>query len=543
MRHPGVPSFLQRTGTLVCLLLIGAGAAFAGEGQLSSDDLELGWSGEVSGIHHWQVREHLQPAAGEWQSLVSKTGPDQIVSRHLDLETVGAISWLPDAVSSETRGESRSISRGWISADGLWRLTQSVQHAGIPYRLDLVIELSRIADSRPSASSVPEIRLLLGPGLGEDPIEGLGIATSMYSYVDPVIQAGGKTERIELSEPGEAQTVSLPATLDETWFGLNSRYFALLLDPAEGTDVSAVEFRLAKSSQPNRLPSRYLPALAAELDVPELAAGEAVRWQFRVFSGPKSRAALAGEPGTSDYTGLLFHSLWNWMRGLSFGLMRVLEWLHAFTISWGLAICLLAVLVRLLLYPLARWALSSQQEFSEVQRLIQPKMARIKKKYKGEEQSERILKLYEKHGVSPLAGLKPLLIVLIQIPVFVALFHLLGQAFELRQASFLWMESLAEPDRLFEFGAELPFFGAYFNLLPVLMAVSTLITIKLSPAPASSDADRRRQNIVLGLMALAFFLLFYPFPSGMVLYWTIANALHIVQARIAISPSGNRNAA
>src|SRR6056297_1572796 len=184
MRHPGVPSFLQRTGTLVCLLLIGAGAAFAGEGQLSSDDLELGWSGEVSGIHHWQVREHLQPAAGEWQSLVSKTGPDQIVSRHLDLETVGAISWLPDAVSSETRGESRSISRGWISADGLWRLTQSVQHAGIPYRLDLVIELSRIADSRPSASSVPEIRLLLGPGLGEDPIEGLGIATSMYSYVD-----------------------------------------------------------------------------------------------------------------------------------------------------------------------------------------------------------------------------------------------------------------------------------------------------------------------------------------------------------------------
>src|SRR6056297_1524017 len=151
MRHPGVPSFLQRTGTLVCLLLIGAGAAFAGEGQLSSDELELGWSGEISGVRHWQVREHLQPAPGEWQSLVSKAGPDQIISRHLDLETVDAISWLPDAVSPETPGEPAATSRGWISDDGLWRLTQSVQHSGIPYRLNLVIELSRVADSRPSA--------------------------------------------------------------------------------------------------------------------------------------------------------------------------------------------------------------------------------------------------------------------------------------------------------------------------------------------------------------------------------------------------------
>lgn len=541
MSHLRVLSFLQRTGSGLCLLLVGVGIALAGEGALSTDDLELDWSGDTGGVGQWQVREHLQPELGQWHSLVSKIGPDQRISQHLGLETAGT-SWLPDTISPESRGDPASIIRRWVSADGGWRLTQNVQHAGIPYRLDLDIELSRIGGSRPSASSVPAICLLLGPGLGEELIEGLGIATSMYSYVEPVIQTGGKTKRIELSEPGESRTVPLPAMLDETWFGLNSRYFALLLDPADGADISAVEFQLARSSQPDRLPSRYLPALAVDLEVPNLAAGESASWQFGVFSGPKSRAALAGEQGASDYTGLLFHSLWRWMRGLAFGLMRILEWLHAFTFSWGLAICLLAVLVRLLLYPLARWALSSQQRFSEVQRLIQPKMARIKKKYKGGEQSERILKLYEKHGVSPLAGLKPLLIVLIQIPVFVALFHVLGQAFELRQAPFLWMDSLAEPDRLFKFGVELPFFGAYFNLLPVLMAVSTLITIKLSPAPASSDADRRRQNIFLGLMALAFFLLFYPFPSGMVLYWTIANALHIVQARIGRQSTAITNA-
>src|SRR6056297_321114 len=111
MRHIGVPSFLQRAGAFLLLLLVGAGAAFAGEGQLSSDELKLGWSGEISGVRHWQVREHLQPTPGEWQSLVSKAGADQIISRHLDLETVDAISWLSEEGSAETRGGPVSISR------------------------------------------------------------------------------------------------------------------------------------------------------------------------------------------------------------------------------------------------------------------------------------------------------------------------------------------------------------------------------------------------------------------------------------------------
>jgi len=525
-------SMLQRAGKGLCVLLAGTGIAIADEGGISSSELELDGTGDIGGIAQWQVKEHPQPEPGDWQSLVSRTGENQRISRHLGLETAAGISWLPKTVAPEASHPPGAASDRWVSADGNWQLERKLRQSETAYRLELSIELSRLGNSRLPASNVAPLRLLLGPGLGERPMEGLGIATSLYSYVEPVIRIGDSTERIELSEPGQSPTVPLRAATGETWFGLNSRYFAILLEPASETGINEVEFRLAVSPHPERLPDRYLPSLAVDLEVPQLSPGESARWQFEIFSGPKSRAALAGGPDASDYTGVLFHNLWRWMRGLSFGLLRVLEWLYAIAHSWGIAICLLAVLVRILLYPFARWALSSQQKFSDVQRRIQPEMARIKAKYKGGKQSERILKLYEKHGVSPLAGLKPLLIVLIQIPVFVALFHVLGQAFELRQASFLWMESLSEPDRLFAFGAELPFFGAYFNLLPVLMAISTLITIKLSPAPASSDADSRRQNIFLGLMALTFFLLFYPFPSGMVLYWTIANALHIVQARI-----------
>lgn len=86
---------------------------------------------------------------------------------------------------------------------------------------------------------------------------------------------------------------------------------------------------------------------------------------------------------------------------------------------------------------------------------------------------------------------------------FVALYHLLGQHFELREQSFLWMNSLAEPDQLFSFGVDLPFFGSYFNFLPALMALTTLASIKLSPAPApAADADALCVNLSMSQLIL-----------------------------------------
>jgi YidC/Oxa1 family membrane protein insertase len=136
--------------------------------------------------------------------------------------------------------------------------------------------------------------------------------------------------------------------------------------------------------------------------------------------------------------------------------------------------------------------------------------------------------------VSPFAGLKPLLIVLIQLPILIALFHVLGTAFELRNAPFLWIETLAEPDKLFSFGFNIPFLGNYFNLLPVLMSVFTLLSFKLAPAPTTEDKDKGMQNLFLLGMTLMFFFLFYSFPAGLVLYWTFANVFHVVQHRLMV---------
>jgi YidC/Oxa1 family membrane protein insertase len=402
-----------------------------------------------------------------------------------------------------------------------------LSRAKAAYRLNYSVEITNLTDS---AVTLPNgIRLVVGPGLGESPVKGFGIAETLYSFVEPVAATTDNVERFHLIEPGDSAPYP-PEDNNEKleWFGLHSRYFALLIAPRGNQLSPALHFHISEdASDTDSIPPRFMPELAIDLGIQELGPGESVLQEFLVFSGPKSASAL--QTGGGSFGDLLFSGLWQWMRGLSIALLWVLDALHWLIPSWGITIILLAILVRILLYPVATKALVSQKAFAEVQKKIQPEMHDIKQGYSGGEQSEMILELYERHGVSPLAGLKPLLIVLIQIPIFVALFHALGQAYELKDASFLWIDTLAEPDRLFSFGMDLPFFGSYFNVLPVIMAVTTLLTIKFSPAPTAEQSSGRGRNIFYILMAFGFFALFYPFPSGMVLYWTMANMLHLLQ--------------
>ncbi|QOC23741.1 YidC/Oxa1 family insertase periplasmic-domain containing protein [Wenzhouxiangella sp. AB-CW3] len=487
--------------------------------ELQSDTLHLGWGADHPAPTTFQVRSDRD---ARWQSLISadsKLGG----SRHLQLHIGGEPldNWQLDA-ADPTGVVARSH-----DPDRELEFRQHFELAEGGHTLHLQITVTNQGGSE---TNLDGLGLSLGPGLGEEPIDGLGMAAALYSFVDTIGLVDGRIQRPARPEPGE--TLSLGELAGAEWLGLYSRYFALLLKPDDPTTINSASAALPAPDS-SSLPARYLPGLMLELDEASLAAGESREWEFTVFAGPRSRQAVAA--GEADFSDVLFPGLWQWMRYLCFGLLWLLEVLFALIPSWGLAIIVLAVLVRLAMYPLARRALAGQHAFAEVQRRIQPEIAEIKQRYKGGEQSERILELYEKHDVSPLAGLKPLLIVLIQIPVFIALFHVLGQAFELREAPFLWIETLAEPDRLFSMGLSLPFFGQYFNLLPVLLAITTLMTLKLSPAPAADATAQRRQNIFLVIMALGFFLIFYPFPAGMVLYWTAANILHIAQSRLTSS--------
>jgi len=256
------------------------------------------------------------------------------------------------------------------------------------------------------------------------------------------------------------------------------------------------------------------------------AGSHALARTFRVYSGPIELGMLrATDPALA---GLLFPHLWFWMRWLALGLLLMLDALCGLVGNAGVAIVLLAVCVKILMRPLSGLAERWQRDVNELHSLLQPQIEAIKASSRGAERSQRLLALHREHGVSPFFGLKSLLSVAIQIPIFFAAYHALDESFALASVPFLWIADLAEPDRFAAFPRPIPFFGATLNLLPFVMSAVTLLSSRLHDDGTLAPKLLRRQRLGLYAMALAFFLLFYSFPAGMVLYWTSNNLIALI---------------
>ncbi len=510
---------LHRTFSLLWCLSFFAPISSAFAGGLTLQDGLMRVQAAVDGTYVEGLAVNIgndsHSATPEWVSLVTRS-KNETLSRHFSIQ---GVDWDQNTLRQEV--EEAGLVTSIMSRDGRLELRKRLETLSGQRRFKLGLEFINHSSSPLVLNH--GLGLQLGPGLGEYPVAGFGIADTLYSYVEPVIYSREKgLQRFPFDKDAADGVYDVNSA---SWAGLQSRYFALLLMPEGQQTLDRV--RVYPGSESVGLPQRYLPKLVLEFEPRTLLPGGKIERSYLVYAGPKSKDALVGEG--YDFSELLFPELWQWMRSLSFALLGMLGFLHGLIPSWGLAIIVLAVGVRLLMYPLAQRSLKSHLVFMAVQKAMKPELTEIKKNYKGGEQSERILQLYEQHGVSPLAGLKPLLMILLQIPIFVALFNVLGQVFELREASFLWIDTLAEPDRLFALGFEVPLLGSYFNLLPVLMALSTFLMMVMS-APPTSDGDvEKRQLWPMLLMTVSFFVLFYTFPAGMVLYWTMANFLHMMQ--------------
>jgi YidC/Oxa1 family membrane protein insertase len=484
--------------------------------SISNDSLRISLDTESGDVIAWQVKERTSELqASNYRDFAAPAA--RLVVLGGTLKKVPVSDWVRTAGGwriNEHTGKSVELILAPAGANFTVRKSWTLSET-TPWQAEFSIAVDLLGDS----AEKDVLWLDVGPGIGEAPLKGLGAAQSIYSFTEMAFRSEDGVLRVRLGQ----EDLSTELNEGSDWVGLQSRYFAMILAP-----ISDAETGLKwKGSTPIK-PDFYLnnpgfeTSLRVFLPLPE-EGNDSTSLVF--YGGGKSFAALrAAQPELTD---LLFSGLWGWMRALTICLMYGLVTLYAVIGNWGVSIIVLAFFVRLLVHPLAKRALLTQKRFIALQEMIRPELMEIKKNYKGGEQSERILQLYEKNNTSPFAGLKPLLIVMLQIPIFIALYHLLGELFELRSEPFLWMKTLAEPDQLFSLGVELPFLGSYFNLLPALMALSSIASIKCSPAPSVDARSSFRQSLVLVLMTVGFFLLFYSFPSGMVLYWTVANLLHL----------------
>jgi YidC/Oxa1 family membrane protein insertase len=248
---------------------------------------------------------------------------------------------------------------------------------------------------------------------------------------------------------------------------------------------------------------------------------------LRLYAGPVEwRSLRVVDP---DLTDLLFAGLWAPLRALAFGLFFLLAGIATIIPAPGPAIIVLSLCVKILLAPLTRVAERWQADVNRVQARLAPRLAAIRRDYRGEEAHRRTLEAYRAEGVSPWFTVRSLGGFAIQVPMFIAAFDMLADNFALSGAGFLWVRDLAAPDRFGALPFAVPFFGAHFNLLPALMTLLTVLSAIVQGDPHLTPDLLRRQRLQLYGMAGAFFLLFYTFPAGMVLYWTANNGWHLVR--------------
>lgn len=205
-------------------------------------------------------------------------------------------------------------------------------------------------------------------------------------------------------------------------------------------------------------------------------------------------------------------------------LLQVLGFIHGLVRNWGLAIILLSILVYLVLFPLSLKQMRSMKEMQ----ILQPKIEALRSAYKDNPQrlNKEIMELYREHKVNPFGGCLPLLL---QMPIFFALYQALMRSVALKGAKFLWIQDLSEPDKLFILPQNLSFFGKEFpiNILPIIMAIGMFFQQKLSMAKASGPAAEQ-QKIMVIVMPIMFGAIFYNMPSGLVLYWFVNSLLMLI---------------
>jgi len=307
---------------------------------------------------------------------------------------------------------------------------------------------------------------------------------------------------------GREKTVHLPAGRDYNiqngqFMGLRDQYFCAIVEPADAITSAYIKKINPQESE--------IGLFTNEIT---LKPGAQIGHSYRIYLGPQDLKILNSI--NSDWTNIIYFGTFDFIAQL---LLQLLGFFYGLVHNWGWAIIILSIAVYLLLFPLSIKQMRSMKEMQ----VLQPKIEALRKEFKDNPQrlNKEIMQLYKEHKVNPLSGCLPLLL---QMPIFFALYQALVRSVALRGAHFWWINDLSSPDKLFVFKNSIPFLGNQLNILPILMAIGMFIQQKISMGKATGEAAQQ-QKIMSIVMPIMFGVIFYQMPSGLVLYWFVNSIL------------------
>ena len=298
-----------------------------------------------------------------------------------------------------------------------------------------------------------------------------------------------KFQKVSLEDIQKGKA-AYPKTSDDGWIAMVQHYFLAAWLPKNGTPREFYTRRVEN-----------LNAAGVIVPAPAIAPGASGTVSVPLYAGPQEQDKLAKlAPGLDlsvDY---------GWLTIIAVPLFWLLSWLYQWVGNWGVAIIILTVIIKLIFYPLSEASYRSMAKM----KVLAPKLQRLKEQYGEDRQKmqQAMMEMYKTEKINPLGGCLP---IVVQIPVFIALYWVLLASVELRHAPFmLWIDDLSRPD---------PWF-----ILPVLMGATMIIQTRLNPEPPDPI-----QAKVMKIMPIAFSVFFFFFPAGLVLYWLVNNVLSILQ--------------
>jgi YidC/Oxa1 family membrane protein insertase len=292
------------------------------------------------------------------------------------------------------------------------------------------------------------------------------------------------------------------------WVAVSNQFFTTLLAPLTGkaNQVWGRRFDIARS------PDQKLLGIEGALGMPgfQLQPGQTYNARFEIYAGPKLYHRLAQLPH-------------NEAEIMDFGMFKLvcqfllnfMNLLHSWFGNYAAAILALTTIIKLVLWPIQNRANRSMRQMSA----LSPKMQELREKYKDDptRMNQEVMKLYKQYGINPVGGCLPMVI---QIPIFFGLFKMLGQAVELRNATFFWCHDLSQPDTV----GHLPLLGWPINIIPLCMAATQIWLMQMTPK--TGDATQRR---VMMFTPLIFLFICYNFAAALALYYTTQNLFSILQ--------------
>ena len=466
----------------------------------------------IDDLHLLRYRETIDPKSPTITFLSPSGTPGALFSEQGVVPATGTTAKLPDpntvwtAPAGAVLSEDNPVTLTWDNGEGL-KFSRKIELSD-----EYLFTVTQIVENTTQApvAMIPYARI---QRQDTPVVSGYWVFfEGMLGWVDGALQEIHYSDVAEQTEPDRRDTTG-------GWVGFTDKYWAAAIVPDQSTPVTA-SFLHQKLDGRDVYQTDYLAK-----DAMVVQPGQQASTTGRLFAGAKVVRTINAIESLHQIQGFNYMIDWGWFYFLTKPFFFLLDWIKGIVGNFGIAILIATVLVKLAVFPLANKSYASMSKMKK----LQPEMERLKKEYPEDKmkQQQEMMALYKREKVSPLSGCLP---VVVQIPIFFALYKVILTSIELRHAPFFgWIQDLSAPDptSLFNLFGLIPWTPPTMLMIgvwPIIMGITMWLQMRLNPTPPDPV-----QASLFNWMPVMFTFMLGSFPVGLVIYWAWSNTLSILQ--------------